>query len=111
MLNRALNIPGFSRCVPEKKKKLLSNAIYCLFCFNVLCIDFMHFFIPFYLDMTSICCSVQLYRILHIYELFFYIYNIYYCVKNSTQIFLYHVYTLVIRKYKISLISSTQQEI
>jgi len=28
MLNRALNIPGFLRCVPEKKKRI--DLLYCL---------------------------------------------------------------------------------
>lgn len=59
MLNRALNIPGFSRCVAENDSSLSNDvAIYYIFCSSMYyIINFIYFFDQLLFQ------SVQLYRI------------------------------------------------
>lgn len=99
MLNRALNIPGFSRCVPQNDLYCPNNiVIYCTFCFNVLhnlCIFLTNF-------CFNLCCTVITY-ITHI-RITFFLYTIY-IIKSKTvrKFFLLCIYTLVIGKYNILL--------
>lgn len=78
MLNRALNILGFSRCVPEKTLFILSNNTnlsYNLFLICYICIDS-----PFSFDQLLSRYDIDLlysYIVYYIRKLFF-IYNIHF---------------------------------